>query len=140
MGEATRRMLRAVLLVLPLLLVSASAGPAERPQGRIFLHMLGGLLSGGETTTTVGPSTTKATLYGDLVNLWDMLFGEKDSTTTELTTTTTTSTTPTTTTTTTTTTTPATTTTTKCGGIFGGGLGLGCPNKLTSNQLKLEYW
>merc|ERR1712212_957981 len=113
-GEAARRMLRTFLLVFPLLLVSASAGPAERPQERIFLHMLGGLLSGGETTTTVGPSTTKATLYGDLVNLWDMLFGEKESTTTELTSTTTT-------------TTPATTTTTKCGGIFGGGLGLGCP-------------
>merc|ERR550519_2944459 len=113
-----RRMLRNVLLVLPLLLASASAGPAERPQDRIFLHMLGDLLSGAETTTTtVGPSTTKATLYGDLVNLWDMLFGEKDSTTTELTTTATT----------TTTTTPTTTTTTKCGGIFGGGLGLGCP-------------
>merc|ERR1711972_318708 len=95
---------------------AASAVPAERPQDRIFLHMLGGLLSGGETTTTVGPSTTKATLYGDLVNLWDMLFGEKDSTTTELTFTTTA-----------TTTTTTTTTTTKCGGIFGGGLGLGCP-------------
>merc|ERR1712013_652523 len=105
-------MLRTVLLLLPLLAFAASAVPAERPQDRIFLHMLGGLLSGGETTTTVGPSTTKATLYGDLVNLWDMLFGEKDSTTTESTSTTTTST---------------TTTTTKCGGIFGGGLGLGCP-------------
>merc|ERR1711936_577895 len=115
-GEAARRMLRTILFVFPLLLVSASAGPAERPQERIFLHMLGGLLSGGETTTTVGPSTTKATLYGDLVNLWDMLFGEKESTTTELTTTTTTA-----------TTTTTTTTTTKCGGIFGGGLGLGCP-------------
>merc|ERR1712002_653892 len=113
------KMLRAVLL-LPLLLVSTSAGPAERPQERIFLHMLGDLLSGGETTTTVGPSTTKATLYGDLVNLWDMLFGEKESTTTELTsTTTTTTTTITTTTTTTATTTTTTTTTTKCGGIFG---------------------
>merc|ERR1712181_129659 len=110
---ALRSMLRTILLLFPLL-VSASAVPAERPQERIFLHMLGGLLSGSETTTTVGPSTTKATLYGDLVNLWDMLFGEKDSTTTELTTTTTTATNTTTTTTptTTTTTTTATTTTT----------------------------
>merc|ERR1711936_186542 len=119
-GEAARRMLRTILLLLPLLAVAASAVPAERPQDRIFLHMLGGLLSGGESTTTVGPSTTKATLYGDLVNLWDMLFGEKDSTTTESTSTTTTSTT-----TTTTSTTTTITTTTKCGGIFGGGLGLG---------------
>merc|ERR1711973_755886 len=114
MGEEQAKMLRPALLLLPLLTVAASAIPAERPQDRIFLHMLGGLLSGGETTTTAGPSTTKATLYGDLVNLWDMLFGEKDSMTTELTSTTTTSTT-------------TTTTTTKCGGIFGGGLGLGCP-------------
>merc|ERR1712226_1732349 len=101
------RMFRTVLLLLPLLLAVAAAVaavPAERTQERIFLHMLGNLLSGEETTTTVGPSTTKATLYGDLVNIWNMLFGE-DSTTTEL----------------------ATTTTTKCGGIFGGGLGLGCP-------------
>jgi len=124
-------MLRTVLLLLPLLAFAASAVPAERPQDRIFLHMLGGLLSGGESTTTVGPSTTKATLYGDLVNLWDMLFGEKDSTTVELTSittaTTTTTTTTTSTTTTTTTTTTTNTTTTKCGGIFGGGLGLGCP-------------
>merc|ERR1712203_672602 len=101
------RIFRSVLLLLPLL-VAVAAVPAERTQERIFLHMLGNLLSGEETTTTVGPSTTKATLYGDLVNIWNMLFGE-DSTTTELTTTTT------------------TTTTTKCGGIFGGGLGLGCP-------------
>merc|ERR1711926_59102 len=108
-AEEQAKMLRPFLLLLPLLTVAASAVPAERPQDRIFLHMLGGLLSGRETTTTVGPSTTKATLYGDLVNLWDMLFGEKESTTTELTSTTT------------------TTTTTKCGGIFGGGLGLGCP-------------
>merc|ERR1712218_538366 len=107
------RMFRSVPLLLPLL-VAVAAVPAERTQERIFLHMLGNLLSGEETTTTVGPSTTKATLYGDLVNIWNMLFGE-DSTTTELTTATTT------------TTTPATTTTTKCGGIFGGGLGLGCP-------------
>merc|ERR1711915_343746 len=119
-AEEQAKMLRTVLLLLPLLTVAASAVPAERPQDRIFLHMLGGLLSGGESTTTVGPSTTKATLYGDLVNLWDMLFGEKDSTTTELTSTTTT-------TTITTTATTTTTTTTKCGGIFGGGLGLGCP-------------
>merc|ERR1712180_209059 len=102
--RAEAKMLRPVLLLLPLLTVAASAVPAERPQDRIFLHMLGGLLLGGESTTTVGPSTTKATLYGDLVNLWDMLFGEKDSTTTESTTTTST--------TTTTTTTTATTTTT----------------------------
>merc|ERR1712066_287183 len=106
------RMFRSVLLLLPLL-VAVAAVPAERTKERIFLHMLGNLLSGEETTTTVGPSTTKATLYGDLVNIWNMLFGE-DSTTTELTTTTTT----------TTATTTATTTTTKCGGIFGGGLGL----------------
>merc|ERR1712180_128391 len=110
-AEEQTKMLRTVLLLLPLLVFAASAVPAERLQDRIFLHMLGGLLSGGESTTTVGPSTTKATLYGDLVSLWDMLFGEKDSTTTELTSTTTTT----------------TTTTTKCGGIFGGGLGLGCP-------------
>merc|ERR1712055_1168316 len=102
-AEEQAKMLRSVLILLPLLTVAASAIPAERPQDRIFLHLLGGLLSGGESTTTVGPSTTKATLYGDLVNLWDMLFGEKDSTTTELTSTTTT---------TTTTTTTATTTTT----------------------------
>merc|ERR1712107_921595 len=119
-AEEQAKMLRSVLILLPLLAVAASAIPAERPQDRIFLHMLGGLLSGGETTTTAGPSTTKATLYGDLVNLWDMLFGEKDSTTTELTSTATT-------TTTTTSTTTTTTTATKCGGIFGGGLGLGCP-------------
>merc|ERR1711972_459903 len=112
-AEEQAKMLRPFLLLLPLLTVAASAIPAERPQDRIFLHMLGGLLSGGETTTTAGPSTTKATLYGDLVNLWDMLFGQKDSTTTELTSTATT----------TTTTTSTTTTTTKCGGIFGGGLG-----------------
>merc|ERR1712079_232368 len=118
-AEEQAKMLRIVLLLLSLLTVAASAVPAERPQDRIFLHMLGGLLSGGESTTTVGPPTTKATLYGDLVNLWDMLFGEKDSTITESTSTTTT--------TTTTTTTATTTTTTKCGGIFGGGLGLGCP-------------
>merc|ERR1712223_681795 len=123
-AEEQTKMLRTVLLLLPLLAFAASAVPAERPQDRIFLHMLGGLLSGGESTTTVGPSTTKATLYGDLVNLWDMLFGEKDSTTTESPSTTTTSTT---TTTTTTSTTTTITTTTKCGGIFGGGLGLGCP-------------
>merc|ERR1712181_90607 len=95
---AVRSMLRPILLLLPLL-VSASAVPAERTQERIFLHMLGGLLSGGETTTTVGPTTTKATLYGDLVNLWDILFGEKESTTTTSTTTTSTTTTTTTTTT-----------------------------------------
>merc|ERR1711974_364013 len=107
------RMFRSVLLLLPLL-VAVAAVPAERTQERIFLHMLGNLLSGEETTTTVGPSTTKATLYGDLVNIWNMLFGE-DSTTTELTTTTTTTPTTAAPTTTTTTTTPATTTTTKCG-------------------------
>merc|ERR1712126_497272 len=99
-AEEQAKMLRPVIL-LPLLTVAASGIPAERPQDRIFLHMLGGLLSGGETTTTAGPSTTKATLYGDLVNLWDMLLGEKDSTTTELTSTTTTTTSTTTTTTTT---------------------------------------
>merc|ERR1711934_265782 len=93
------RMFRSVLLLLPLL-VAVAAVPAERTQERIFLHMLGNLLSGEETTTTVGPSTTKATLYGDFVNIWNMLFGE-DSTTNELTTTTTTTTTATTTTTTT---------------------------------------
>merc|ERR1719312_1379815 len=86
-----------------------------------FIDVLGGLI--GRETTTDAPteSTTMATLYGDLVNIFNLIFGQDTAgetttataatTTTTITTTTTTSTT-----TATTTTTPSpATTTTKCG-------------------------
>merc|ERR1712029_1233164 len=93
-----------------------------------FMDIIGGIVS---PTTTTNPSpaaetTTMATLYGDLINLFNLIFAPQTTTTTASTetttvTTTTTTTTSTTTTTTTTTTTPSTTTT-KCGGIIGFGL------------------
>merc|ERR1719431_382514 len=92
-----------------------------------FIDVLGGLLDGETTTAPPSESTTMATLYGELVNIFNLIFGQDTSatttetatttpaTTTSTTTTTTTTTSTTTTTTTVTTTNAAPTTTTKCG-------------------------
>merc|ERR1719347_1012907 len=79
-----------------------------------FIDVLGGLVGGETTTDAPTESTTMATLYGDLVNIFNLIFGQDAAgeTTTATTATTTTTTTITTTTNTTTTTTATTTTTT----------------------------
>merc|ERR1719357_1416780 len=98
--------------------------PQAREDKRgFFIDVLGGLLDGETTTAAPSESATMATLYGDLVNIFNLIFGQDTSTTTTQTTTTTPTTTTSTTTTTTTTTyttttfttTTTTTTTTKCG-------------------------
>merc|ERR1719233_2666975 len=93
--------------------------PQAREDERGFLiDVLGGLLDGETTTAAPTESTTMATLYGDLVSIINLIFGQDTSaTTTETATTTPTTTTSTitTTTTTTTSTNAAPTTTTKCG-------------------------
>merc|ERR1719430_1054323 len=117
-----------------LLLTSSFSLP--HPQARedergFFIDVLGGLLDGETTTAAPSESTTMATLYGDLVNIFNLIFGQDTSTTTTETATTTPTTTTSTTTTTTTTaaattsTNAAPTTTTKCGGLIG--FGLACP-------------
>merc|ERR1719147_248329 len=79
-----------------------------------FIDVLGGLIGGETTTDAPTESTTMATLYGDLVNIFNLIFGQDSAgeTTTATAATTTTSTTTSTTTTITTTTTTSTTTTT----------------------------
>merc|ERR1719250_379037 len=106
------------------LLVTSSIS-LPHPQARedergFFIDVLGGLLEGETTTAAPAESTTMATLYGDLVNIFNLIFGQQDTTpapTTSTTTTTTTTTTTSTSTTTITTTSAnaAPTTTTKCG-------------------------
>merc|ERR1719184_458735 len=98
-----------------LLITSSFAHP--HPQARedergFFIDVLGGLLDGETTTAAPSESTTMATLYGDLVNIFNLIFGQDTSTTTTETATTTPATTTSTTTTTTSTTTSTTTTTT----------------------------
>merc|ERR1719147_195327 len=81
-----------------------------------FIDVLGGLVGGETTTDAPTESTTMATLYGDLVNIFNLIFGQdtagETTTATAATTTTTTSTTSTITSTTTTITTTTTATTT----------------------------
>merc|ERR1719312_1337718 len=107
------------------LLVTSSLSlphPQAREDERGFLiDVLGGLLEGETTTAAPAESTTMATLYGDLVNIFNLIFGQQDttpasttSTTTTTTTTTTTSTSTSTTIKTTTSANAAPTTTTKC--------------------------
>merc|ERR1719147_127799 len=67
-----------------------------------FIDVLGGLVGGETTTDAPTESTTMATLYGDLVNIFNLIFGQdaavETTTATADTTTTTTATTTTTTT------------------------------------------
>merc|ERR1719402_816942 len=99
---------------------------AREDERGFFIDVLGGLLDGETTTVAPSESTTMATLYGDLVNIFNLIFGQDTSTTTTTTTiTTTTTTTTTTTAAATTSTNAAPTTTTKCGGLIG--FGLACP-------------
>merc|ERR1719402_1121911 len=98
-----------------LLLTSSFSLPhpkAREDERGFFIDVLGGLLDGETTTVAPSESTTMATLYGDLVNIFNLIFGQDTSTTTTETTTTTPATTTSTTTTTTTITTTTTTTTT----------------------------
>merc|ERR1719430_1133479 len=85
---------------------------AKENERGFFIDVLGGLLDGETTTAAPSESTTMATLYGDLVNIFNLIFGQDTSTTTTETATTTPTTTTSTTTTTTTTTSTTTTTTT----------------------------
>merc|ERR1719233_1634346 len=86
---------------------------AKENERGFFIDVLGGLLDGETTTAASSESTTMTTLYGDLVNIFNLIFGQDTSTTTtETATTTPTTTTSTTTTTTTTTSTPTTSTST----------------------------
>merc|ERR1719474_568805 len=101
-------------IIFCLLITSSFAHP--HPQARegergFFIDVLGGLLDGETTTAAPSESTTMATLYGDLVNIFNLIFGQDTSTTTTETATTTPTTTTSTTTTTTTTTSTTTTTT-----------------------------
>merc|ERR550519_1765142 len=97
------------------LLVSLSSPlPHQRTEYEergLILDILG--LGGDTTTTTTAPvdTTTGPTLYGDLVNLFNLIFNPETTTTTTIAPTDTT-----------TTTTATTTTTTRCGGLLGGGL------------------
>merc|ERR1711892_933093 len=106
-------------ITLCLLVTSSLSLPAQQNERGFFIDVLGGLVAGdGATTAAPAESTTMATLYGDLVNIFNLIFPPASSTTsaaissTSSTTTSTTTTTTTTTTPATTTTTPATTTTT----------------------------
>merc|ERR1719513_445581 len=105
------------------LLVTSSIS-LPHPQARedergFFIDVLGGLLEGETTTAAPAESTTMATLYGDLVNIFNLIFGQQDTTPAPTTSTTTTTST---TITTTTSANAAPTTTTKCGGLIGFGL------------------
>merc|ERR1711892_1525413 len=96
-------------ITLCLLVTSSLSLPAPKNERGFFIDVLGGLVA-GDSVTTAAPaeSTTMATLYGDLVNIFNLIFPPASLTTSEATSSTST----TTTTTTTTTTKPATTTTT----------------------------
>merc|ERR1719430_3027659 len=83
---------------------------AREDERGFFIDVLGGLLDGETTTAGPSESTTMATLYGDLVNIFNLIFGQDTSTTTTETATTTTTTTAA----ATTSTNAAPTTTTKC--------------------------
>merc|ERR1719193_1949327 len=83
---------------------------AREDERGFFIDVLGGLLDGETTTAAPSESTTMATLYGDLVNIFNLILGQDTSATTTTTATTTTS------------TNAAPTTTTKCGGLIGFGL------------------
>merc|ERR1712183_344094 len=117
MGSLSLTMFLVLTTTTLCLLVSLSSPlPHQRTEYEergLILDILG---LGGDTTTTTAPvdTTTFPTLYGDLVNLFNLIFNPETTTTTTIapsvtattpTTTTTTTTTPTTTTTTTTTTT-----------------------------------
>merc|ERR1719348_2129306 len=111
-----------LLITSSLSLPHTQLGGQVRDEERgFFIDVLGGLIGGETTTDAPTESTTMATLYGDLVNIFNLIFGQdtagETTTATAATTTTTTST-------TTTTPSPATTTT-KCGGLIG--FGLACP-------------
>merc|ERR1719513_364318 len=99
------------------LLVTSSIS-LPHPQARedergFFIDVLGGMLEGETTTAAPAESTTMATLYGDLVNIFNLIFGQQDTTPATTTSTTVT---------TTTSANTAPTTTTKCGGLIGFGL------------------
>merc|ERR1719357_277442 len=79
---------------------------AKENERGFFIDVLGGLLDGETTTAAPSESTTMATLYGDLVNIFNLIFGQDTSTTITSTTTTAAA---------TTSTNAAPTTTTKCG-------------------------
>merc|ERR1719250_174197 len=101
------------------LLVTSSIS-LPHPQARedergFFIDVLGGLLEGETTTAAPAESTTMATLYGDLVNIFNLIFGQQGTTPAPTSTTITT----------TTSANAAPTTTTKCGGLIG--FGLACP-------------
>merc|ERR1719184_387380 len=75
-----------------LLITSSFAHPhpqAMEDERGFFIDVLGGLLDGETTTATPSESTTMATLYGDLVNIFNLIFGQDTSTTTTETATTT---------------------------------------------------
>merc|ERR1719513_382683 len=95
------------------LLVTSSISlpqPQTREDERgFFIDVLGGLLEGETTTAAPAESTTMATLYGNLVNIFNLIFGQQDTTPAPTTSTTTTTTTTTTSTSSTTTTTTSTT-------------------------------
>merc|ERR1719193_2601759 len=113
-------MFQAITLCLLITTSFSLPHPQAREDERgFFIDVLGGLLDGETTTAAPSESTTMATLYVDLLNIFNLIFGQDTSatttetaTTTPTTTTTTTTTTMTSTTTTTTTTTPTSTTTT----------------------------
>merc|ERR1712243_546087 len=107
-----------LLITSSLSLPHTQLGGQVRDEERgFFIDVLGGLIGGETTTDAPTESITMATLYGDLVNIFNLIFGqdaEGETTTATATTITTTS-----------TTTATTTTTTKCGGLIG--FGLACP-------------
>merc|ERR1712123_297093 len=89
-----------------LLVTSSFSLPAPQNERGFFIDVLGGLVAGDGATTAapVAPveSTTMATLYGDLVNIFNLIFPPASSTTSAATSSSSTTTTSTTTTTTTT--------------------------------------
>merc|ERR1711872_783487 len=115
MGQSIR-MFQAITFCLLITFSLSHPNPTVPYKERgFFIDVLGGLIGGETTTDAPTESTTKATLYGDLVNIFNLIFGQdtagETTTATAATTTTTTSTTTTATPTTSTTTTSTTTTT-----------------------------
>merc|ERR1711872_820041 len=115
MGQSIR-MFQAITFCLLITFSLSHPNPTVPYKERgFFIDVLGGLIGGETTTDAPTESTTMATLYEDLVNIFNLIFGQdtagETTTATAATTTTTTSTTTTATPTTSTTTTSTTTTT-----------------------------
>merc|ERR1712106_1274205 len=69
-------------ITLCLLVTSSLSLPAPQNERGFFIDVLGGLVAGeGATTAAPTESTTMATLYGDLVNIFNLIFPPASSTT-----------------------------------------------------------